>query len=157
MDNSERIAILKRRDGVFSYEIERWDTEEEVWIPRGGRISFCATEAIAIREGLSGVPWGPQARAEVELLPTEQSGRTTPIRSGYRPQMHVQGDESDWVMAIEAMDPEPLEPGSSGTIGFNLVSWETLPFRLFIGLEFDIREGYTIQGRGVITSLKTGA
>jgi hypothetical protein len=54
-DRQSRLVILKVRDGVFSYEIEHWDADEQSWIPEGGHISYCATEEIACREDIASV------------------------------------------------------------------------------------------------------
>jgi translation elongation factor EF-Tu-like GTPase len=98
-----------------------------------------------------------QVQAEILLLSSESGGRSKPIISGYRPQLHLEGDSSDWIMHIHDVKPSPLEPGSSGSICFDLLSWETVRSRLKIGMPFKIREGSRVIATGEITALSTNS
>ena len=66
-DGRERLVIFKRDDGTYGFDHEKWGDypEEQCWIPWTNFASFCATEEIAVREGLSRMGWG-----EATYLPT---------------------------------------------------------------------------------------
>jgi|SRR5688572_28951069 len=58
----DRLLIFKRGDGSYGFDHVKWGDypEEQCWLPWANFASFCATEEIAIREGLSRMGWGEE-------------------------------------------------------------------------------------------------
>src|SRR5262245_45993974 len=89
--------------------------------------------------------------AEVTFLPTEEGGRQTPARSGYRPQFYYDGHDWD---AIQDYGPvDVVFPGQTVTAYLSFLSPSCHLGRLYPGKEFLLREGQRAVGRGVVTKL----
>ena len=57
-------------------------------------------------------------------------------------------------MWIVSLNPDPIEPGESGEMEFGLLSWAALRPRLYVGLEFVVREGSHVIAHAVIKSIE---
>jgi elongation factor Tu len=85
--------------------------------------------------------------ARVRLLPADEGGRHTPIRSGYRPQVYLR--TADVVGDIGLGSNESASPGDTVEIVVELGK----PVPLEVGLGFAIREGGRTVGAGTITDV----
>ncbi len=93
--------------------------------------------------------------AEIRFLTTEEGGRQSPVKSGYRPH-HDFGLEVTQVDAAHIYaDDEWVAPGDSVIAGliFPPISRRYLEGQLRQGLEFTVQEGARIVGRGRITEV----
>ena len=96
-------------------------------------------------------------RATIRLLPTRESGRTPPIRSGYRPNHNFFGPENrDMAVGpIDMPDGTELKPGESAdlTVRFQIVP----EFRdqIYAGREWRIQEGGKLVGIGTILDIRS--
>jgi hypothetical protein len=91
-------------------------------------------------------------RANVRLLPTAESGRTTPIRGSYRPNHNFFGPDSR-NMTVGFIDlPEGMElhPGESIDLSIMFWNWPGLGDQIYAGREWRIQEGAKLVGIGTI-------
>ncbi len=79
--------------------------------------------------------------ATVTFLRTEDGGRQTPVRSGYRGQFFFEGE--DFESAMEVLPERWVQPGETTDAGFAFTeySFERLKGRISIGHAFKVREG----------------
>ena len=87
--------------------------------------------------------------AEISFLSTEEGGRKTPVKSGYRPN-HFFG-EFGYMGAI--ILEEPLNPGESRNVKVAFLDVKELREELAIGKEWRIQEGGFLVGKGIILKL----
>jgi len=97
----------------------------------------------------------PHIRATISLLPTEASGRTSPLVPLCRPLIHLEGDPVRWSIHIVSLSPSPLYPGQEGEITASVLSWHELESRLPVGTRFEICEGYRCFGYGEVTAIES--
>ena len=88
-----------------------------------------------------------RCRAELYLLAAREGGRSTPIRSGYRPQLYVGPVDVTARLGLADATPE-LTPGTHAQIELEL----DRPVALEAGVRFALREGGRTIGAGVVTS-----
>lgn len=93
----------------------------------------------------------PDIEAEIRFLTTEEGGRTTPARSGYRPQFYYDGH--DWDAHQVYPDAEWVKPGDSVRTLLWFLSPDVHAGRVHVGMDFEIREGARVVGRGHITKI----
>jgi hypothetical protein len=96
---------------------------------------------------------GIRIKARIRLLPTEESGRTVPIRGCYRPNHNFLGpDNREMAMGEIRLAPdEGLRPGESMDVEMVFYSWpEGTDFSA--GREWRIQEGATLVEVGTILS-----
>jgi len=91
----------------------------------------------------------PDAEAQVRFLRTDEGGRTSPVRSGYRPQFYYLGANWDAVQAYP--DVEEVLPGDEVRTLLWFLSPGEHVGKVRAGLEFEVREGARVMGRGTIT------
>jgi hypothetical protein len=99
------------------------------------------------------------AEVLIELLPTEQGGRKTPIclstdsQATYRPHFRVRGGHGE-MLGVEFVDgpDEPVPAGGRtyATVRF-LYEPEICYDELVVGAEFEILEGNRVIGTGRVT------
>jgi elongation factor Tu len=89
-----------------------------------------------------------RCRAELYLLAAREGGRSTAIRSGYRPQLYVGPVDVTARVALAAAAAE-LTPGTHAEIELEL----DRPIALEAGVRFALREGGRTIGAGVVTTL----
>ena len=85
---------------------------------------------------------------EIEYLPTEHGGRSTPVKSGYRPQFYYDGHDWDGVQTFEGI--EWVSPGGKVKAFISFLSPAEHVGKLYPGKAFLIREGNRILGYGSV-------
>jgi elongation factor Tu len=85
--------------------------------------------------------------ADLRLLSEDDGGRSTPIASGYRSAVRFAGVDLDYGFELELK--ADLAPGDSGTGRLSFWAVDELP-NLFIGQQFELREGRRIIGHGTV-------
>jgi translation elongation factor EF-Tu-like GTPase len=91
-------------------------------------------------------------RATVRLLPTSESGRTTPIQGSYRPNHNFFGPDSHnmTVGFIDLPEGTELHPGESIDLPIVFWNWPGLRGQIYPGREWRIQEGAKLVGIGTI-------
>ena len=93
----------------------------------------------------------PDIEAEIYFLTTEEGGRRSPCRSGYRPS-HDFGAEGTLNAAAHVyVGVESVCPGDTVLTRLWLAQPDFHLGRLFEGFEFTVQEGPRVVGRGRIT------
>ncbi len=88
--------------------------------------------------------------AEIFFLSTEEGGRRTPAKSGYRPNHFFDG----WgYMGAIHFEHEWLHPGSYDKAQVPFIDVPELRKNLIIGKEWRIQEGCHLVGKGIIRKL----
>lgn len=93
----------------------------------------------------------PEIEATIYYLSTAEGGRSTPVHSGYRGQFYY--DHTNWDAGQEFIGQDQCTPGESVLVIMQTASPESHVGKLFIGKEFEIREGNQMVGQGKITKL----
>ena len=92
--------------------------------------------------------------AIITLLPAESGGRTTPttaVACHYRPHLRVEPNGPYMGVCLIA-GPERLYPGDEATVTMALVYYGSVDYSaLASGASFEILEGPTVVGHGVVT------
>jgi elongation factor Tu len=94
-------------------------------------------------------------KAEISLLPTAESGRTSPVFGSYRPNHNFFGPH-DREMTIGAIDlPEgvKLHPGQSIELPITFWWWPGLEGQIYPGRKWRIQEGHHLVGIGKVLEL----
>ena len=89
--------------------------------------------------------------AIVEFLPESQGGRSSPAKSGYRPQFFYAG--KDWDAPHEYPDVPEVAPGERARAFIGFLSPAEHDGNITVGMPFLIREGSRIVGYGSVTEL----
>lgn len=89
--------------------------------------------------------------ARIYFLTPEEGGRSTPAFTGYRPQFYYNG--RDWDASHIYPDNETVNPGETARTFLGFMSPEEHFGKINIGMEFQIREGSRIVGKGVVTKI----
>jgi len=92
----------------------------------------------------------PHIEAEIRFLSTDEGGRETPVKSGYRGQFHYKGEKAGWDAVQEFTGEEWVTPGETVTARLVFASEEPHSKRLAEGLSFQIQEGGKVVGLGVV-------
>lgn len=87
-------------------------------------------------------------RAILQLRSTNEGGRASALRSGYRSLICFENVNRDFGFEL-ALDADSLAPGQSGSGTISFWAEEVLPPGL-VGQRFEIREGTRVVGHGVI-------
>lgn len=88
--------------------------------------------------------------AELQYLTTEEGGRKTPAKSGYRPQVKFDFDEMQTSGQQTFINKEFVNPGENVKAKIKILSPDHFENTLTEGMEFEFREGATIIGKGKI-------
>ena len=93
--------------------------------------------------------------AKIRLLPTAESGRTTPIKGSYRPNHNFFGpdDRTMTVGFIDLPDGKELHPGKSMEVSIKFWKWPGLEDLIYPGREWRIQEGGRLVGFGTILEI----
>jgi hypothetical protein len=89
------------------------------------------------------------ATANVSLLPTAESGKTSPIGTGYRGLIQFEGHSAAFGFELALNESFGLAPGASTTARLSFWADELPP--LTSGMRFNIFEGTRKVGSGQIT------
>jgi translation elongation factor EF-Tu-like GTPase len=84
---------------------------------------------------------------------TEEGGRTTPARSGYRPQLKFSFEEIQTSAQQVFVDKEAVYPGDTVKAEITMTSPAIFIGRLVCGEVFEFREGARIIGTGQIIEI----
>ena len=98
-------------------------------------------------------------KAEITLLPSEESGRKTGITSGYRPNHNFGSAENmDMRMGqITVPQDQWIEPGKSKDVYIQFLMPDDQPINLVTGLTWRIQEGGRHVGNGkILLIISTG-
>ncbi|MEP3447812.1 MAG: hypothetical protein ABJN61_11720 [Flavobacteriaceae bacterium] len=88
--------------------------------------------------------------AELQYLTSEQGGRKTPAKSGYRPQVKFDFDEMQTSGQQTFIKKEWVKPGENVKAKIKILSPDHFAHTLTEGMEFEFRDGATIIGTGKI-------
>ncbi|SHH79378.1 EF-Tu C-terminal domain-related protein [Winogradskyella jejuensis] len=88
--------------------------------------------------------------AELQYLATEDGGRKTPAKSGYRPQVKFDFDEMQTSGQQTFINKELVNPGENVKAKIKILSPDYFAHTLIEGMEFEFREGATTIGTGKI-------
>jgi translation elongation factor EF-Tu-like GTPase len=89
--------------------------------------------------------------ARIRLLKTEAGGRTSWVRSGYRPNIRFGDLYTDGVLTF--LDHEQVYPGDKCEVRVIFTNLDYVRAYLRVGACFDITEGPRKIGEGVILSI----
>lgn len=81
---------------------------------------------------------------------TEEGGRKTPAKSGYRPQVKFDFEEMQTSGQQTFIEREMVFPGDTVYAEIKILSEEFFENKLKVGMKFEFREGNTIIGTGKI-------
>ncbi len=93
----------------------------------------------------------PELEADIYYLTEREGGRRTAVASGYRGQFHY--DNQDWDAGQQFLDKELCQPGDTVKVLLQTASPDFHIGKLFIGKDFEIREGVKVVGKGIITKI----
>ncbi|MBS1623649.1 MAG: elongation factor Tu [Bacteroidetes bacterium] len=96
---------------------------------------------------------GPDFTAKLIYLKSEQGGRSTPVASGYRPQLKFDFTEMQTSGQQIFADRELVYPGDEVIANITMLSPHFYLGKLDRGTEFEFREGSRIIGTGKITEI----
>jgi len=88
--------------------------------------------------------------AELQYLTSEQGGRKTPAKSGYRPQVKFDFREMQTSGQQIFIDKETVFPGDKVDAKIKILSPDYFADSLTEGMNFEFREGATVIGTGQI-------
>jgi len=88
--------------------------------------------------------------ADLRYLTTEEGGRKTPAKSGYRPQVKFDFDEMQTSGQQTFINKQLVNPGENVKAKIKILSPDHFANTLTEGMEFEFREGKTIIGKGKI-------
>ena len=92
-------------------------------------------------------------RAILKYKSTEEGGRTTPAKSGYRPAIKFDFDEMLTSGMQYFIDREWVYPGETVDADISILASPYFEGCLYEGLEFKFTEGSRIIGTGTITKI----
>ncbi|NWK98437.1 hypothetical protein DM806_22790 [Sphingobium lactosutens] len=96
--------------------------------------------------------------AEVQLLPTNEGGRTNPIYGSYRPNHNFFGPDDAVMTAgfIELPEGLAMNPGETITVPIALWWWPGLTGQIYVGREWRVQEGPHLVGFGRVIKVHDG-
>lgn len=106
---------------------------------------------IAALYGLGIMPVPKDIEAKIYFLTSEEGGRSTPAFTGYRPQFYY--DNHDWDASHIYPDVEAVNPGETVRAYLGFLSPQEHVGKVYVGMEFLIREGARTVGKGTITKI----
>jgi translation elongation factor EF-Tu-like GTPase len=95
-------------------------------------------------------------KANIRLLPSAESGRTTPIRGSYRPNHNFFGpdDRNMTIGFIDLPSGTELYPGESVELTITFLVWPGLHDQIYPGREWRIQEGANLVGIGTVLEIR---
>lgn len=97
------------------------------------------------------MPVPKDIEAEIYFLTSEEGGRSKPAFSNYRPQFFY--DNHDWDAPHIYPDVEQVNPGDTVRAYLGFLSPKEHLGKIFVGMEFLIREGNRTVGKGKVTKI----
>lgn len=95
----------------------------------------------------------PNFIALLTFLPSEDSGRTTPVSSGYRPSMRFSFDLGQFTGIQNYLEKDLVHAGDKVNAEITMLDSDFFEGKLYEGLDFDFFEGDVEIGHGVVTKL----
>ena len=95
----------------------------------------------------------PHFLALLTYLKTEESGRTVPALSGFRPALKFPFDSGFFISAQKFIDTELAFPGDVINAEITVLNTEYFKGKLYEGLDFDFYEGQNRIGHGIIKKI----
>ena len=95
----------------------------------------------------------PDFLANLKYKTTEQGGRRTPATTGYRPQVKFDFTEMQTSGYQKFFGTDKVYPGETVLAEVSILSAQFFENQLEMGMEFEIREGATIIGYGIIIDI----
>ncbi|MFT5702670.1 MAG: translation elongation factor EF-Tu-like GTPase [Rickettsiales bacterium] len=89
--------------------------------------------------------------AEIYFLTSKEGGRSSPACDGYRPQFYY--NNHDWDARHLYPDVEKVNPGDTVRTYLGFMSPQEHFGKVYVGMEFLVREGSRIVGKGKITKV----
>ena len=89
----------------------------------------------------------PSLIAELAFLSTADGGRSTPVKTGYRPQFYYAGKDWD---AVHSYDVEWVYPGDTVVAALTFARPQNHAGQLYTEMTFAIREGARTVANGRI-------
>ncbi|WP_066405200.1 hypothetical protein [Flavisolibacter tropicus] len=93
----------------------------------------------------------PELQADIYYLTEQEGGRKTPVASGYRGQFYYNGKDFDAMQQF--VDKAWCHLGDTVQVLLQTASPEFHTGQLYVGKEFEIREGSKTVGKGTITKI----
>jgi hypothetical protein len=93
----------------------------------------------------------PELEADIYYLTTNEGRRQTPVATSYRRQFHY--DNHDWDAMQQFLDKEWCELGETVKVLLQTASPDFHCGKIFVGKEFEIREGSKVVGKGKISKV----
>ena len=97
------------------------------------------------------MPIPKDIEAEIYFLTPEEGGRKIPAFDDYRPQFYYNGN--DWDARHIYPDVKQVNPGETVRAYLGFLSPKEHLGKVFVGMEFLIREGSRTVGKGKITKI----
>jgi translation elongation factor EF-Tu-like GTPase len=95
----------------------------------------------------------PSFIAALTYLKTEEGGRETPAKSGYRPQVKFSFSEMQTSGQQVFLDKELVYPGETVRAEITVLTPEILKGKIKVGMTYEFREGAKIMGTGEILEI----
>ena len=95
----------------------------------------------------------PQFTALLTYLPAKDGVKTTPVSSGYRPQIKFPFDLELYTGMQNFIGTDLVFPGDTVTAEIALLNSDYVTGKIYEGLDFDFFENENLIGHGVITKV----
>lgn len=128
-----------------------WEAIPESWLKVLAKRESIKDLALKLEKGL--LIQGADFVAELHYKTTEEGGRKTPAHSGYRPQVKFSFEEISTSSAQTFIDKDVVYPGETIEVAIKMASPQFFEYKLDIGTSFEIAEGTTVLGTGIITEI----
>ena len=91
--------------------------------------------------------------AELTYFTKEQGGRSSPVVSGYRPQVKFDFEKRQTSGHQKFIGTKMVYPGETELAQITFISPEFFENKLEPGMEFDFREGHIVVGIGIVREI----
>lgn len=95
----------------------------------------------------------PHFQALLTFLASNESNRSTPVSSGFRPEIKFHFDQKLVRGKQNFVDIDLVFPGDVVNAEITLLSDEDFVSKLYSGLDFDFFDGSVLIGHGIVTKL----
>lgn len=98
-------------------------------------------------------PLKPSFIAQLKYHSTEEGGRKTPAKSGYRPQVAFDFTEMQTSGQQIFIDKEIVYPGETVKAEITVLTPSILKGKIKVGMTYEFREGATVIGTGEVLEI----
>lgn len=95
----------------------------------------------------------PQFTALLTYLPAKDGVKTTPVSSGYRPEIKFPFDLELYISMQNFIGTDLVFPGDTVIAEIALLKSDYVTGKIYEGLDFDFFEGENLIGHGVVTKI----